>query len=57
MVTHDDDFLNLHTRGISHAGIAYCQCGARTIGEMVQMLVLIYELMSVDEMMGKIVYL
>jgi hypothetical protein len=31
--------------------------GARTIGEMVQMLVLIDALMSPDEMMGKIVYL
>ncbi|MEN3336254.1 MAG: hypothetical protein V7641_5619 [Blastocatellia bacterium] len=57
MVTHDDDFLNLHARGTSHAGMAYCRWGARTIGEMVQMLVLIYELMSPDEMMGKIVYL
>lgn len=57
MVTHDDDFLNLHAHGTPHAGIAYCRWGARTIGEMVQMLVLIYEMMSPDEMMSKIVYL
>ena|SRR5437660_7090720 len=57
MVTHDDDFLNLHARGTPHAGMAYCRWGTRTIGEMVQMLVLIYELMSPDEMMSKIVYL
>jgi len=56
-VTHDDDFLNLHARGTPHAGIAYCRWGVRTIGEMMQTLVLIYELMSPDEMMGKIVYL
>lgn len=57
VVTHDDDFLNLHALGTPHAGIAYCRCGARTIGEMVQMLVLIYELMLPDEMTGEVVYL
>ncbi|HKP13851.1 MAG TPA: DUF5615 family PIN-like protein [Blastocatellia bacterium] len=57
IVTHDDDFLNLHARGRPHAGIAYCRLGARTVGEMVQMLVLIYELMSPDEMAGRVVYL
>src|SRR5689334_19582909 len=57
MVTHDDDFLHLHARGTPHAGIAYCRVGSRTIGEMVQTLVLIYELMSPDEMAGQVVYL
>ncbi|MFL6214905.1 MAG: DUF5615 family PIN-like protein [Blastocatellia bacterium] len=57
IVTHDSDFLHLHASGKPHAGIAYCRLGARTISEMVQMLVLIYELLSPDEMAGQVVYL
>jgi predicted nuclease of predicted toxin-antitoxin system len=57
MVTHDDDYLSLHALGVPHAGIAYCRQGTRTIGEMLQTLTLIYELISSDEMLGKVVYL
>jgi predicted nuclease of predicted toxin-antitoxin system len=50
MVTHDADFLRLHAQGTIHAGIAFCQVGALTVGELLRRLVLIYDLLSVEEM-------
>ena len=46
LVTHDSDFLRLHARGVSHAGIAYCPVGARTIGQLIYTLVMVYEVMT-----------
>lgn len=57
MVTHDADFLRLHTSGIKQAGIAYCKRGARTVGQMLQALILIHKLSTSDEMFGKFIYL
>lgn len=57
MVSQDADFLRLHTLGHSHMGIAYCRQGSRTVGEMLHTLVLIYDLMTAEEMIGKVVYL
>jgi hypothetical protein len=57
MVTHDDDYLRLHAAGTPHAGIAFCKQGARSIGEMLQALILIRDVLSPDEMEGKVVYL
>lgn len=56
-VTHDSDFLRLHNQQHRHAGIAYCQQGARTIGEIVAGLVLVYEILGQDEMIGRIEFL
>lgn len=57
LVTHDSDFLRLHDNGFPHAGIAYCQQGSRTIGEMIKSLLLILELMSLEEMENNVEYL
>ena len=57
MVTHDADFLRLHAAGTSHAGIAYCLVGALTVGELLRHLVLIYDLLSVEEMENRIEFL
>ena len=57
MVTQDDDFLRLHAEGTAHAGIAYCRQGTRTIGQMLETLVLIFELMTLHEMGDQVVYL
>jgi len=43
IVTHDRDFLRLDERGEDHAGIAYCDQGRRSIGEMVSRLILLHE--------------
>jgi predicted nuclease of predicted toxin-antitoxin system len=57
VVTQDDDYLRLHHRQHAHAGIAYCEQGARSIGQMIAALVLIYEVLTADEMEGRVEYL
>lgn len=57
LVTHDSDFLRLHSQQHRHTGIAYCQQGARTIGEIVAGLVLIHEVLGQDEMIGRVEFL
>jgi predicted nuclease of predicted toxin-antitoxin system len=48
--TQDKDFLRIHARGVPHAGIAYCAQQARTIGEIISGLVLIWEVMEPADM-------
>ncbi|HLH26282.1 MAG TPA: DUF5615 family PIN-like protein [Chloroflexota bacterium] len=57
MVTHDADYLRLHSQGVEHAGIAYCAHGSRTIGQIVERLVLIHEVFQPDEMLNRLEYL
>ena len=57
IVTHDADFLRWHSRGVEHAGIAYCHKEARTVGQIIEMLLLIYELLGPEEMAGRVEYL
>lgn len=57
MVTHDDDYLRLHARGNQHAGIAFCRQGTRSVGEILQTLILISDLLLPDEMKNEVVYL
>jgi uncharacterized protein with PIN domain len=57
IVTHDSDFLRLHHQGIPHDGIAYCKQGLRTIGQVVSMLILVYEALDSSEMAGRVEYL
>jgi predicted nuclease of predicted toxin-antitoxin system len=56
VVTHDPDFFHLHRRQ-SHAGIAFCEQGTRTIGQMVASLTLIYEVLEPSDMVGRIEFL
>lgn len=55
--TQDRDFLRIHAAGLSHAGIAYCEKGTRGIGEIVDSLVLIWEIYHPDEMTGRVEFL
>lgn len=57
IVTHDADFLRYHAQGVEHAGIAYCSKGTRTIGQMIETLRLMAEIMTVDEMRNAVEYL
>lgn len=56
-VTHDADFLRIHAQGVEHAGIAYCKKGARTIGQMIKTLSLMYEILSATDMKDSVEYL
>jgi predicted nuclease of predicted toxin-antitoxin system len=55
--TQDADFLRLHRAGVSHSGITYCVQGSRSVGEIIRGLVLIWELLEPEEMMGKVEFL
>ena len=57
VVTQDDDFVKLHARGVTHAGIVYCRQQSVSIGEMLRRLVLIHDLLSPEEMAGRVEFL
>lgn len=57
IVTHDDDFLRMSSQSVDHPGVAYCHKGARSIGEIIRALRLIYEVLSQEEMQGRVEYL
>lgn len=57
LFTQDHDFLRLDAAGVPHAGIAYCAKDAKPIGELIQSLVLVWELHEPDEMAGRVEYL
>jgi predicted nuclease of predicted toxin-antitoxin system len=57
LFTQDRDFLRLHAAGVAHAGIAYCDKDTRSIGKIVQGLVVIWEVLESDEMTGRVEYL
>jgi predicted nuclease of predicted toxin-antitoxin system len=57
LVRQDSDFLRLHAKGVPHAGIAYCQQGSTSMGTILPSLVLIHDLLSPDEMAGRVEFL
>src|SRR5262245_40739742 len=48
--TEDDDYLKLSGSGIQHCGIVYCQPNTRTIGQIIEFLVLIDACMTEEDM-------
>jgi len=57
IVTHDADFLRIASHDTDHPGIAYCHKTARSIGEMIRSLILIYEVLTPEEITGQVEYL
>ncbi|MHC5613450.1 MAG: DUF5615 family PIN-like protein [Nostoc sp.] len=57
LVTHDDDFLILHSQGTDHSGIAYCPKDAKSIGYIIRMLILLYEIATPEEIKNRVEYL
>jgi predicted nuclease of predicted toxin-antitoxin system len=57
LFTQDHDLLRLHAAGVPHAGLAYCVKDTKSIGAMIQSLVIIWELMEPGEMAGRVEYL
>ena len=55
--TQDDDFLVLAAHGANHAGVAYCHQNTRSIGHIVRILELIWELYEPDEMVKQIEFI
>jgi hypothetical protein len=57
IVTHDADFLRLHAQGRPHAGIVYCPPQSCTLGELIRLLTLIWELVPADEICNRVEFL
>jgi hypothetical protein len=55
--TQDGDFLGIHGSGAPHPGIAYCPKDSRTIGEIIDALVLIWELYDPEEMVDQVEFI
>ncbi len=57
ILTHDQDFLIIASRTSEHPGIVYCKQKTRSLGEIVRGLLLIDEVYSPEEMVGRVEYL
>ncbi|NES25887.1 MAG: hypothetical protein F6K41_45130, partial [Symploca sp. SIO3E6] len=57
MFTQDSDFLKLHNSGFEHCGVVYCVKGSRSIGEILRGLILIWDVLEAEEIVGMVEYL
>ncbi len=57
LFTQDHDFLRLHAAGAAHAGIAYCAKDTRSIREIIQALVMIWEILEPEEMRNHVEFI
>lgn len=57
LVTHDDDFLALADRAAEHAGICYCHQQKHSIGKLLQILLVVHECCTQQEMRGHVEFL
>lgn len=57
VVTSDHDFLRMNAEGQSHLGIVHCRQQDLSIGYLVEMLEMIHELKTFDEMIGHVEYI
>jgi predicted nuclease of predicted toxin-antitoxin system len=55
--THDDDLLRLAAAGAPHAGLAYCHQTARSLGQIIRGLELIWEVYEPGEMRNRVEFL
>lgn len=56
LLTQDTDFLVLAAAGLEHAGILYAPQGT-PVGQLVQGLLLVYEVLDAEEMIGQVEFL
>ncbi|MEO8496798.1 MAG: DUF5615 family PIN-like protein [Planctomycetota bacterium] len=57
LITHDDDFLRMHHAGASHAGIGYCHQSKYSVGELLQILLLLHACVDAEEIVDCVEYL
>lgn len=57
LVTHDADFLKIAQRTTHHAGVAFCASGSRTVGQIIEMLLIMYAALPPEEMANSVQYL
>ncbi len=57
LFTHDTDFIRLNAEGRKHAGVVYVKQGELSLGDILRGLVLVYEVLSADDMQSHIEFL
>lgn len=57
LVTFDDDFLSIVAGGVEHAGIAFCTAAKYSVGELISVLGVLYEVLDADDMMNHVEFL
>jgi predicted nuclease of predicted toxin-antitoxin system len=57
LFTQDRDFLRLDAQGLAHAGIVYCVKDTKSAGEIIQLLVLVWEVYEPEDLAGRVEYL
>jgi predicted nuclease of predicted toxin-antitoxin system len=57
ILTFDSDFLVLHESGMQHAGIIWCPATKYSIGNLIQMLVLVHSVVTSTDMLKHVEYL
>jgi predicted nuclease of predicted toxin-antitoxin system len=55
--TQDSDFLAINATGVEHPGIVYCHQRKYAVGELVQMLVLVWEVYGPEELRNRVEYI
>jgi uncharacterized protein with PIN domain len=56
IVTDDYDFLRFASASREHAGVAFCQKRQRTLGQIINHLILIHGALTAEDMYGHIEY-
>ncbi|APW61650.1 DUF5615 family PIN-like protein [Paludisphaera borealis] len=56
LFTQDRDFLRLDAQGVPHAGVVYCVKDTKSVGELIQCLVLIWEIYEPADLAGRVEY-
>lgn len=57
MLTHDSDYVQLHTSGMEHSGILYCHQRRRSVGELVRLMALVWETAEPADFRNQLKYL
>jgi predicted nuclease of predicted toxin-antitoxin system len=57
LFTQDEDFLVLHAQGNPHAGIIYCHQQKYSLGDLIRLLILVWEMYEPEELRNKLEYL
>jgi predicted nuclease of predicted toxin-antitoxin system len=55
--TQDGDFLRINAAGISHPGIVYCHQQKYSVGDLIRLLVLVWEVYEPEELRNRVEYL
>jgi len=56
-MTFDTDYLTLHSSGVPHAGIGWCNEDKYSIGGLIDTLVVLHTLCTAEDMHNRLEYL